>query len=101
MITTEGATYLDDLLPSLYVGLIKGAAVASVNDTLSNHAWTEYDRYSFEETSIVLTEPLALGGFFLCTSEDNSGVLIAVKTLTVVRYAAPGEIIVQPFRSFQ
>jgi len=97
MITTEGQAYILSLFPELFVGLIKGSAVISANDTLSNHAWTEYARYSFTETPIVLTEPLALGGYFLCTTEDNSGVLIAVKALSVVRYTAPGELILQPF----
>lgn len=109
MITTEGKTYLKDVAfegitqePDWYIGIIKGTAIASVNDTLINHAWTEASitRFSVETSSIVLTEALALGGFFLCSSLDNSGVLIATKVLTVVKYLAPGELLISPTITF-
>ena len=90
ILTTAGATYLKEngFGGPFYVGLIEGsAATAGVSDTLTNHLWTEspITRILFADAEIILSQPLALGGLFLATTLDNTGILICVKKLTKQR----------------
>ena len=86
ILTTAGATYLkaNGFGGPFYVGLIEGsAATAGVSDTLLSHSWVESSvtRVLFEDTEIILSEALSLGGLFLATTLDNTGILVCVKVL--------------------